>query len=327
VRSRRAEAPWGPEESLLSATDLGRILVTGANGQLGRALAARVAADPALGAEIRGVVRSERAAAMLRELGNACPEIRVLDYADAEALAAAAEGCRFAVHLVGVIAESKRSRYVDAHEAASAALARAADRAGLERMVYLSILGVDASSRNPCLASKGVAERILLRAKTPAVVLRVPMVLGPGDRTSRILRAEAHARWLPMIGGGRSHTQPIYAGDVVEGILAALTRPGLEGGVFDLAGPESLPARELVARVAALYGRRPRILPLPLGVARAGAWLAGRLMDEPPFTPAMLEVIAMDDRVDPEPTRARLGIELTPLGEVLERCCGPEGAP
>ena len=104
----------------MSATDLGRILVTGANGQIGRALTERVAAAPSLGAGIRAVVRSETAAQTLRELGSTCPEIRILDYGDAEALAAAAEGCRYAVHLVGIIAESKPSRYVDPARGCSA---------------------------------------------------------------------------------------------------------------------------------------------------------------------------------------------------------------
>jgi NADH dehydrogenase len=300
--------------------------VTGANGQLGRALAQRVAADPSLGAEVRAVVRSQRAAETLRrELGDRCPETRILDYADVEALTDAAKDCRFAVHLVGIIKESKTSRYDDAHQATSRALARAADRAGLMRVAYLSILGVAPESRNPCLASKGEAERILLSGGTPAVVLRVPMVLGPGDRTAQILRAEAQAKLLPMIGGGRMRTQPIWAGDVVDGILAALSRPGLEGAVLDLAGPEAVPARDLVARVAAVLGRPgPRVLAVPLGLLKSAAWLAWKLLPDPPFTPAMLEVIALDDAVDPEPARARLGIQLTPLDETLRRACGPE---
>ena len=306
----------------MPASDLGRVLVTGANGQLGQLLARRLAGEP--GTRLRAVVRSESAAATLKELGDAAPETRVLDYADETALCAAAEGCRFAVHLVGILLESQRSRYADAHQGSTAVLARACERAAVERVVYLSILGVRPDSSNACLASKGAAEAILLRAATPAVVLRVPMVLGPGDRTSQILRAEADARLLPMIDGGRASTQPIFADDVVEGILAALTRPGLEDAVLELAGPEALPARELVARVAALRGGNPRILPVPLALAKAGAWLAERLLASPPLTRAMLEVLARDDRVDPEPARSRLGIELTPLAETLRRCCGPE---
>lgn len=304
---------------------LGRILVTGANGQLGIALARRVARDASLGAEILAVVRSETAARTLGgQLGAACPYLRLVDYGDADAVAEAARGCRSAVHLVGIIKESKRSRYADAHEGATTALVRAAEQAGLERIVYLSVLGASPDSRNRCLASKGAAERILLEAKTPAVVLRVPMVLGPGDRTSGILRAQARARWLPMIGGGRARQQPIFADDVVDAVVAALSRPGLQGVALDLAGPESLPARELVARVAALQGKRPRVIGVPRPPVMALAWLAERLLPDPPLTPAMLGVITHDDAIDPEPARARLGIALTPLDETLRRCFAPE---
>ncbi len=307
--------------------DLGRILVTGANGQIGRALITRLTDAAGLGAEVRAVVRSERAAATLRRSCGEDLDLRILDYADGEALSRAAEGCRFAVHLVGIIKEGRSSRYEAAHQASSRALARAADAAGLSRIAYLSILGVSSDSPNACLASKGEAERLLLEAKTPAVVLRVPMVLGEGDRTSSILRGEARARLLPLPGGGRNRAQPIYVGDVVEGVLAALQRPGLEDAVLDLAGPEALPARELIERVARLHDLPgPRVLPLPLGLVKAAAWLVSRFSAEPPLTPTMLEVITLDDAVDPGPARDRLGIQLTPLDETLRRTCGP-GAP
>jgi len=48
----------------------------------------------------------------------------------------------------------------------------------LERIVYLSILGSLPDSPNPCLASKGRAERMLLEDRVAATVLRVPMVIG-----------------------------------------------------------------------------------------------------------------------------------------------------
>jgi uncharacterized protein YbjT (DUF2867 family) len=309
------------------SNDLGTVLVTGANGQLGRALIERLARRGD-GTKVRAVVRSKRAAETLRGLSeDVRPEIVILDYGDADALGQATHGCRFAVHLVGVIKETANSRYEIAHEASCRSLARAADSAGLERIVYISILGTDPDSANTCLASKGRAEQILIEGKTPAVVLRVPMVLGRGDRTTEILRHEAMARVLPMIGGGRTHTQPIASSDVLDAIVAAFTRPGLEGTALDLAGPESLPARDLVLRVGEIIGGRPIILPIPLLVVMALAWIASRLSSDPIFTPAMLGVIQLDDQVDPEPARTNLGIDLTPLDETLRRALASEGAP
>jgi NADH dehydrogenase len=194
----------------------------------------------------------------------------------------------------------------------------------LRRVVYLSILGSDPKSANACLASKGRAEQILLGAKTPALVLRVPMVIGQGDVTANIVRREALARVLPLAAGGRSRTQPIYAGDVVEAIAAGLERDGLDDLILDLAGPESLTQREFIERAAQLYGSRPRVVSIPVGALGFIASLAERFLANPPLTKSALEVILADDDLDPEPARRKLGIRLTSLDETLRRCVGPQ---
>jgi len=312
--------PSKPASATAAAT---RVLVTGANGQIGRRLIERLLrSNPPV--PVRAVVRSLRAARTLESLPEQVrPEVCVADPLDAGELARAAEGCRYAVHLVGILRETSTSRYQDAHEASTRALANAAAKADLRRVVYLSILGSDPSAANACLASKGRAEQILLDAPTPALILRVPMVIGPGDVTANIVRREALARVLPLAAGGRSRTQPIYAGDVVDAIVAGLTRDGLDDLALDLAGPESLPQRAFIERAARLYGRRPRVVSIPAGLLLWIAGLAERCLANPPLTRSALEVILADDDVDPEPARSRLGIELTPLDEILRRCVGP----
>ena len=69
--------------------------------------------------------------------------------------------------------------------------------------------------------------------------------------------------------------------------------------------------------MAALLGRRARIVPLPLTVASALAYGLERLAAEPPFTRAMLGVLEHDDRIDPLPAARLLGLELTPLARTL----------
>jgi NADH dehydrogenase len=150
------------------------------------------------------------------------------------------------------------------------------------------------------------------------------MVLGPGDASARVVEAEARARLLPLVGGGRARTQPIYADDVVEAILSGIARPDLAAASIDLAGPESLSQREFVARAAALYGSRPAVIPIPAFLANAAALLAERLLADPPFTRDMLGVINSDDEVDVGPACRRLALELTPLDEALRRSLGPE---
>jgi len=150
-----------------SIRDAGRVLVTGANGHLGIRLLQRLATRGSDGLQARAVVRSRNAAEAVRAAVPAeAVEIRILDYQDVDAVADAATGCAHVVHLVGILKETAGARYADAHESAATSLARAAEKAGVRRIVYPSILGADPASPNPCLASKGRAERILLEETT-----------------------------------------------------------------------------------------------------------------------------------------------------------------
>jgi NADH dehydrogenase len=296
----------------------GPILIAGANGHLGRRLLARLS-----GAGARALVRSELAAGTIREDGLE-PEIAVADYTDAQALRGAFAGCSGLIHLVGILKEGPTTSYRVAHEETSARFAAAAAAEGIGRIVYLSILGADPDSPNACLASKGRAERILLDGPVPAVAIRLPMVLGPGDFASTALRGQALAGVLPLVRGGATLEQPIDAEDVAAAVERALGAPDLPGQAIDLAGPECLTHRDLVLRAAALHGRRPRILPLPYALVRLGVSLLARVSKYPPISLPMLEVLEHDDRVDAQAAAKRLGIALTPLDETLRRCVGPQ---
>ncbi|MBY0399666.1 NAD(P)H-binding protein, partial [Myxococcota bacterium] len=182
------------------------IVVTGANGQLGRALLRDLASSGASG--VRALVRSERAADTIRALGlDPAPAIAVVDYASPNEMERAIAGARSVVHLVGILKETRDTRYVDAHENTCHALALAASRSRPDRIVYLSILGSLPDSPNACLASKGRAERMLLEDRAAATVLRVPMVIGGDDHASASLRRQARARSVRIVAGGRTLQQ------------------------------------------------------------------------------------------------------------------------
>lgn len=308
----------GADATLDAFVELGPVLITGANGHLGRRLIARLLADPS--ARVRAVVRSERAAAMLTTLAGAERiDVRIVSYLDQPGVSEAAEGCTQAVHLVGILKETRSARYGDAHEGATGTLREALEAGGARRVVYLSILGASEDAPNPCLASKARAEQLLLSGLVPATVLRVPMVLGPGEIAAGALRAQASAPFVLAVRGGASLEQPIDAEDVVSAIVAALADDSSKHHEYDLAGPESLPRRTLLKRAAALLGKKLTVLPIPLSAARGVAGLLARALAEPPLTPAMLDVLEHDDAIDPGPACRALGITLTPLEETLRR--------
>lgn len=315
---------YGPV--VLAPTDT--LVVTGANGQLGRALLADLAAEGH--ASARALVRSARAARTIEGLGLVpAPDVRVVDYASPHAMETALGGARFVVHLVGIIKETRDTRYVDAHENTCHALALAAARAGVERIVYLSILGSLPDSGNACLASKGRAEAMLLEGRVATTVLRVPMVIGADDHASGALRRQARARSVRLVARGRTLQQPIDARDVRRAVVAALgAAPATGSGsgrnlVLDAGGPECLSHRNLVLRAARHWNNTPRIRSIPYGVARAGIGLLEALLPSPPITRAMFEVLQHDDHVDPRAFCEQLGIELRPLDTTLADFVGP----
>ena len=297
----------------------GPLLLTGANGHLGQRLLRHLGSQQPR-PELHAAVRSERAAATLAALPEAAqPETHLVDYLDREAVESAARGCRGVVHLVGILKEGSTSRYEDAHEGTTRVLAEAAAAAGVQRIVYLSILGSRPDSPNACLASKGRGEQILLESKVPTTVLRVPMVIGPGELATAALRGRASAPFTFAIRGGGSLEQPIDGDDLVRAVVAALADESPESRALDLAGPESLTSRELVERAGAILGTSPRQIPVPLGLVRFAAACFERFSADPPLTRAMLGVLDHDDAIDPEPACRALGIELTPLDVSLRR--------
>ncbi len=297
------------------------IVVTGANGQLGRALLERLADE---GRKSRALVRSDRARATIEALGlDPAPDVRIVDYTSPREMEAALEGADAVVHLVGIIKEMPGTRYIEAHEQTCHALSLAATRASVARVVYLSILGSAPDSKNECLASKGRAERILLDDRVATTVIRVPMVLGGDDPASASLRNQAQAPSLRLVGGGRTLQQPIDARDVVSAVLAACVAAPGRDLELDAGGPECLSHRDLVLRAARLHGNEPRIKGLPLALARFGVRVMGRLLRNPPVTLPMFEILQHDDRVDPATFCKTLDLELTPLDQTLRDHVGP----
>ncbi len=293
----------------MSEADTG-ILITGANGHLGRRLIAELHGR----VKLRAAVRSQRAAEALD--GFPGLEVVQVDYSDAAGMAEACEGMDVFVHLVGIIKESHSSSYEEAHELSCAALAAAlAGRRDEVRVVYVSILGASVDNANACLRSKGAAEAVLATAFPRITVLQVPMVLGEGDYAARSLAANARklVRFGFRLG---SLEQPIYAGDVVNALVASIRE---SFGRVLLAGPESLSRRDLFARAASAIGGRGGSVSLPLGVGLLLAAFLERVSANPPVTRAMLEVLDHDDSIDPEPVAQRLGISLTSLDDMLSR--------
>lgn len=153
---------------------------------------------------------------------------------------------------------------------------RAADEAGIGRIVYLGGLGNEEEGLSEHLQSRREAERLLGDGAAALTTLRAAIVIGAGSASFRIIRQLA-ARLPVMVTPSwvRTECQPIYVDDVIEYLVGVLEDPATAGGTYDIGGPDVLTYREILTTTAELLvGRRPLIVPVPvLSPGLSARWL------------------------------------------------------
>jgi uncharacterized protein YbjT (DUF2867 family) len=242
-----------------------RVAIAGGSGFVGRHVVRRLLA---LGHEPRVLARGRRTRCPEGQVPGDISEIGGVDVhvdltGEPGALAAALRGCDAVVNLVGIKAargQSFAAAHVDAVERLTAACAAA----GVHRLVHVSVAGVRDDPRRPYLASKWRGERVVIASGLAWTIVRPGVIFGAGDDFVTNLAAMLRqAAVFPAPAGGRAPLQPVAVEDVAEAIVAALARPETVGQIFDVVGPERLPLRAWVLRMAAALELRVWLLPAP----------------------------------------------------------------
>ena len=153
---------------------------------------------------------------------------------------------------------------------------RAADAAGIGRVIYLGGLGNEAQGLSEHLESRREVEHLLGEGETELTALRAAVVIGEGSASFQIIRQLA-ARLPVMVTPSwvRTECQPIYVDDVVEYLVGVLERPETAGGIYEIGGPDVLTYQEILTTTARiLVGRPPLIIPVPvLSPGLSARWL------------------------------------------------------
>ena len=210
------------------------IVVTAAGGRTGLAV---VGALRARGHAVRALVSSPRAAAALAALGA---EVVQADLADVDALPSRLAGAQ-AVHLIWPNFDPREGP-------GAAAFLAAARRAGVGRLVYHSVLHPQVRAM-PHHAAKERVEEAVVAAGVPWRVLRPCAYADNLD--AGLSGVAATGRFASPWGLARGQSL-VDLRDVAEVAAVLLTADGLDGGTFEVAGPEPLTA----PAIARLLARR-----------------------------------------------------------------------
>lgn len=299
------------------------VLVTGASGFLGAAVAARLVAD---GHAVRTFQR--------RPSGVGGAEDSLGSVTSAADVSRVVEGVDSVVHLAAKVSlAGPSSEFHEVNVEGTRRLLEAAVQAGVTRFVFVSspsvahsgssIVGDDALTADAAGAhgdyarTKAVAETLALAADAPGfavVAVRPHLVWGPGDTqlVERIVE-RARAGRLPILGHGAALIDSTYIDNAASGIVAALDRADeVHGRSYVISNGEPRPVADLMAGMCRSAGVRVPAWRVPASVARLAGSVIERVWsirpgsDEPPMTRFLAEQLSTAHWFDQRRTREEL---------------------
>jgi len=268
------------------------VLVTGASGFVGHAVCAQLVAQ---GVTVTAAVRRP-AAQPVR--GLAYCQVRDLgpdtDWHEALTGVHVIVHCAARVHVMQETDADPLPAFRTANVCGTVALARQAAELGVERLIYVSSVKVngeggqdayretdvpapqDAYGVSKYEAEVGLRE-IAAHTALKVVVVRPPLVYGPGVRANFQLLMQALARGIPLpLGAIRNRRSLVGLGNLVDFIVTCIEHPRAANEIFFVSDGEDLSTTELIDRLALAMNRPARLIPVPMPALRSGLTLLGQ---------------------------------------------------
>ena len=271
---------------------------------------------------IRVAVRRPELAGHLQPLGRVGQIHPVqANLRHAGSVAAAVRDADVVVNLVGILYEREQQRFDAVQTAGAGTVAQAAALHGA-RLVHMSALGADETASSLYARSKAAGEKAVLAAVPGATVFRPSIIFGPEDDFfNKFASLARFMPALPLVGGGKTRFQPVFAGDVAAAFAAAVAGETRPGTTYELGGPEVLSFRELMQYVLATIERKRLLVPIPFGLAKFQAAFL-QLMPKPMLTRDQVELLKRDSVVSDAATSENrtlrgLGIEPTSVQAIV----------
>jgi nucleoside-diphosphate-sugar epimerase len=301
-------------------------LITGATGFVGRALIDRLVRGRQR--TVRAVVRAG-AAALPAEVEQASGELEPpADWTAALAGVDTVVHLAARVHVMRDRAKDPLAEYRRVNVDGTLNLARQAAAAGVRRFVAVSSVKVNGESGAFCESdspaprdaygvSKLEAELglrdVAARTAMAVVIIRPPLVYGPGVRANFAQLIRAVARGVPLPLGAIDNRRSLIAVDnLTDFIVRCMDHPAAADETFFASDGEDLATSELIRRLARVMGRPARLLSVPPAALRLAAALVGR----PEVATRLVESLT----VDITKARSRLGwVPLVSVDEGLRR--------
>jgi NADH dehydrogenase len=215
---------------------------------------------------------------------------------------AAVRDASVVINLVGILFERRRQRFDAVQHFGAEQVALAASAFGA-RVIHVSAIGADENSPSHYAQSKALGEQAVRAASPGAVIVRPSVVFGQEDDFfNRFASLARFSPALPLVGGGVTRFQPVFAGDVAEAIANLVERAQGSGRTYEFGGPEVRSLREVMEYVLAVTERSRLLVPVPYWLARTQAFFL-QFLPNPILTPDQVELLRTDNLVSEAATR------------------------
>ncbi len=294
-----------------------RILVTGASGLVGQPLVAQLLR---LGWQVRGLTRSPNKASELEKMG--CEAV-VGDIRDGQAIAQAVSGAHSLIHLVAILRPWRDLTYGSITAEGTEKIVLAAKRAGVERFIYVSALGVSAADTNPYMSAKWRAEEAVRASGLNYTIFRPSYLYGKNSHFLKLLEQLTRLPIIPVVGHGRQKLQIMWVENLADCVVASLRQEASYNKTYEMGGPEALEFNEVLNLMCLIKGRPPRLkLTVPYAIVKPFAALGAKLIPSLPATPETLELLLRDNICDVSYVQKTFGVQLVSFAQGLKKVLG-----
>jgi nucleoside-diphosphate-sugar epimerase len=272
---------------------LKHILVTGANGFIGNTLCRKLLGD---GFQVRGAVRANKSSSLPegiepREIGDIDAQTDwtgILRGVDTIVHLAAR------VHVMHDTAADPLAEYLKVNVTGTEQLARAAVEADVKRFIFLSTVKVNGEENvrpyreidppapiDYYAVSKLQAEQQLKKIASSSsmelVILRPPLVYGPGVKANFLALIKIVAKGIPLpLASIRNRRSFIYLENLVDVISACCIHPNAGGKVFMVSDGEDVSTPQMIRRIASTLKKKTRLFPFPPNLLYILGRMAGK---------------------------------------------------
>lgn len=236
----------------------------------------------------------------------------------AGALEQAFAGCDSVAHCAGINREMGDQNYQRIHIEGTQNVVRAAQSAGLKKVLLLSFLRARPGCGSGYHESKWAAEEIIRASGLDYTILKAAMIYGKGDHMLDHISHALHTfPVFALVGMKDRPARPVAVEDVVRIAVASLVEGRISRQTVAVAGPEEILLGEAVRRVGRVVGKHPLMFPLPLFFHYALGWVLERVMTIPLVSAAQVRILS-EGVVEAVPPCDALPVDLVPTHNFSE---------